>query len=604
MASDVRMNASPPPLLAWLCVLFSLLICPYQAYSQPVNNHNQPGTIAQTDYGSIELAAPHLHVAPGAKFHVMLRHRIKDGWHVYWRNAGDSGDGTQIKWDLPDGFFAGEILYPEPQPYDIAGFTNYVFHKKAELLIPFEVSKSVPEGLYQLRAKVSWLVCADICVPADGETLLTIEVAQRNDVSFSPHFADILAAEEALPKSFETPISFSISGEELHLTLPQLNEQSEQLKSAYFFPLRNDLIEHAAEQELKQADSGAAPTLVLLLQPGAEIGTDPIKGLLKLGKRPAKWVEAIPGANTVPASPDKKMNKPTTLGLGTALLFAFLGGLILNLMPCVFPVLSLKIAHFIDASGRNARHMRAGGLFFALGIFAMFGMLFAVIAALRISGISVGWGFQLQDPWIVFALVALMMLIGLNLAGLFEMGTSLQNLGSARESGGHFGAFLTGLLAVIVASPCTVWFMAPAVGYTLLQPLTQTALVLAALAFGFALPMLLVSWLPGASRIMPGPGAWMQTAKQLLAFPMFATAAWLLWTLQALVGSDGLLLALFALILIALGAWAWGHGQKIFSGRWVWVIVAIASIASSFYLLRNLQAYALAEKMHKLTALK
>lgn len=542
-------------LLGAICAL----LLPGLALAQPVN----------TGHLSAELVSATQGVAPGQTIHVALRQKIQQGWHTYWRNAGDSGEATKLTWMLPPGWTASDFTWPTPHRLPVGPLTNYGY--EGEVLLPVALTapaSAKPGSTVTLQAAAAFLVCADICVPEDA--VLTLQMP----VTAGPAPADPLwgvRIEKTLaeaPKPAGLTAAFETQGPLVRLAITGAPLKGVDAAGAYFFPFSGTAIDHAKPQAIERGPDG----LTLSITPGHDLlsPTPPrqLAGILAVGDK-AYEVAAVPGPPPPGASglgpPPVKAVAPAgaaNLGLASAAVFALLGGLILNLMPCVFPVLAMKAASLAGHGGQQAEARRQG-LAFGAGVLATFLGLAAVLIALRAAGSAVGWGFQLQDPPVVATLALLMLLVALNLSGVFEIGTSLQGVGSGLAiRGGLAGSFFTGVLAVVVAAPCTAPFMGPALGWALIQPPAAALAVFLALAVGFALPFVAVAFVPGLLTRLPRPGAWMEVFRKALAFPMYAAVAWLVWVLTVQVGSDAVPRILGAAVVLALAAWIAGAAQR------------------------------------------
>jgi thiol:disulfide interchange protein len=505
-------------------------------------------------------------VAPGQTIHVALRQKIQKGWHTYWRNAGDSGEATQIKWTLPAGWSAGDFVWPAPHRLPIGPLVNYGFEDEVYLPVPITAPATARPGeTVTLNAAAAFLVCAEICVPEDAKLSLTLPVTAgpaADDPKWGPAIRKTLA--EA-PKPAGLSAAFEKRGELLKLAVTGGPLSGADVSKAYFFPYSGAVIDHAKPQPIERGPQG----LTLTMTPGYAFQAEPpkeIAGVLSLGDK-AYEVTAVAGP---PPAGAAGLGPPaaTASGVGgsftvpTAALFALLGGLILNLMPCVFPILAMK-ATSLARHAHGRREAQVQGLAFGAGALATFLVLAGVLIALKAAGSQVGWGFQLQSPAVVAALALLMLAVALNLSGVFEVGTSLQGAGSGLASrGGLSGAFFTGALAVVVAAPCTAPFMGPAIGWALTQPAAASLTVFAALGVGFALPFVAVTFAPGLLARLPRPGPWMDVFKKAMAFPMYGAAAWLLWVLAQQVDAVILARVLAAAIVLALAAWIAGAAQR------------------------------------------
>jgi thiol:disulfide interchange protein DsbD len=527
------------------------------------------GQAVDTGHLSAELVARDVSVAPGATTYVALRQKIDDGWHTYWRNPGDSGEPTKIAWTLPAGWTAGEIVWPAPERQVIGPLVNYGY--EGEVLLPVAVtapSTARPGETVTLKAHATFLVCEEICIPEEADLTLNLSVAEglaKPDPRWGEPIARTLAAAPA-PAGFEA--RFARQGETLKLAITGAALRGADVSKAYFFPFDGTAIDHAKPQAIERGPDG----LTLTLTPGyAFQAPEPPKalaGVLSLGDRAYEIAapEGAPPAGAAglgaPPPPRADAGAGADLGLLAAAAFAFLGGLILNLMPCVFPILAMKAASLAGHAHEQAAARRQG-LAFGAGVLATFLALAGVLIALRAGGAAAGWGFQLQSPPVVAALALLMLAVALNLSGVFEVGTSLQGAGSSLAGRrGLAGAFFTGALAVVVAAPCTAPFMAPALGWALTQAAPAALAVFLALGLGFALPFVAAAFAPGLLSRLPRPGPWMDALKKFLAFPMYGAAAWLVWVLTVQAGSEALARLFAAAVVLALAAWLVGVAQR------------------------------------------
>jgi thiol:disulfide interchange protein DsbD len=524
---------------------------------------------ARTEHLEVELAPQTRSAAPGSTIYVAVRQKIASGWHTYWRNPGDAGQATQLTWTLPKGWKAGEIVWPTPQRFVTGPLMNYVYADEVYLPVPIEAPASARPGeTVAIRAKADFLVCSDICVPESTEVSLELPVT-AGSAELDPRFGEAVSkALAAAPKPEGLPAAFAFDGTAVKLAVTGPAVRGADVSHAYFFPYDGAAIEHIKPQKAERGAEG----LTLILEPGQafKAGKPPsgMAGVLSLGDR-AYVIEAEPGP--IPAGAYGLSAAVTTtpagagapaMGLLAAAAFAFLGGLILNLMPCVFPVLSMKAA----ALARHVEHPRAAraeGLAFLAGVVATFLVLAGVLIAARAGGQAVGWGFQLQSPAVVAVLALLMLLVGLNLSGVFQLGTSVQGAGAGLSArGGLAGAFFTGALAVVVAAPCTAPFMAGAIGWAVTQPPAAALLVFLFLGLGLAAPFTILSFAPGLFRRLPPPGGWMEGFRRVLAFPMYGAAAWLAWVFAVQAGTLALPFLFAAALAAAFAAWAWGVGQR------------------------------------------
>ncbi|MBY0566257.1 MAG: thioredoxin family protein [Hyphomonadaceae bacterium] len=532
-------------------------------------------------------------VAPGETFTIILRQQINEGWHTYWRNPGDSGEPTQLTWQSPNGWQAGEIQWPTPEAIPFATLVNFGY--EGEILYPIELTAPANARVgdaANFTVEIYALVCADICIPETSIATLSVPIAAqgRDDPQWAPRIAEAVAA---LPRREQGVDARITAGDPARISVTLPNASA--IRNVRFFPFSADVLVASEPQNPRVGAAGASFELRGGIAP--DIGQTPVQGVVAYEiEQGGAWVhrgveiEAQPGepladtdAAPAPMSSDYPLaelegaaapSSAAPMDVTAVLLamgLAFLGGLILNIMPCVLPVLSVKALQF--AGGGHASETRKHGFFYFAGVMATFLALAGALIALRGAGEAVGWGFQLQAPWVTSALALLFFAIGLNLLGVFEIGGSLQNAGGElTQRGGSAGAFFTGALAVIAATPCTAPFMAGAIGVAITQSALITLLIFTALALGFALPLTLLHFAPALQRLIPKPGVWMDRAKQVLAFPMFAAAAWLAWVLAEQAGSSGVL----SLLLVASAL-----GLVLLTLRWgrVWLIVGVAILA-------------------------
>ncbi|HUR89661.1 MAG TPA: thioredoxin family protein [Ramlibacter sp.] len=524
-------------------------------------------------------------VAPGKPVWVGLQLAHKPGWHTYWKNAGDSGLPTQLQWTLPAGVTAGEIAWPVPKKIPVGNLANYGYEGTVLLPVPLTVGvgfkPSLPGRNLEVKVHANWLVCKKECIPEEGDFALKIPVGGSTALN-APAFD---AAFKAQPEALDAASRVEIDGDAIKVTVAGL-PAAVQGKTLGFFPESVEVIETAAP--VQQAWQGANWTgrVPLSLQRSQSPAVMPI--VLTLGnegwrteaKVASAWPAVAAAAGVSPALENAlRTSAPPAppLSLWAALAGALLGGLILNLMPCVFPILAIKVMGFTRHAD-DVRAHRTAGLAYSAGVVASFLVLGALIVGLRAAGEQLGWGFQLQSPVFVALLAALFTLIGLNLAGMFEFGRFVpQSIASHEAKHPVVNAFLSGVLAVAIASPCTAPFMGASLGYAIAVPASQSLLVFLALGAGMALPYLAASWLPMVARVLPKPGAWMDVFRKLMAFPMFATVAWLVWVVGQQAGIDGAGTLLGLLVALAMVMWALTlHG----SARRVAATIAIVFLAA------------------------
>ena len=526
-----------------------------------------------------ELIAATDAIVPGQPLTVGLRLKHENEWHTYWQVPGVSGLPTQIQWQLPAGFNAGPIAWPHPKRLPVGPLMNFGYEGETLLLTTVQVPADLPVGTpVTLNAKALWLECKDVCIPGDAQVKLTLPVKPQAAASSS---AALFKAAQARVPGSALAASASIDGNRIRVVLSP--PAGKTLDKFEFFPLEEGRIEAAAPQLLKNEGGQSAIYLTAAKPIAPDFKT--LKGVVVANGGPgyaSGWTNVVQaplsaGAVGAAAGSTSATGAGSSMSLLAALGTAFLGGLILNLMPCVFPVLSLKLiglAQHRTHSGPMAAH----GVAFAVGVVLSFVLLAALLIGLQQAGSALGWGFQLQTPWVVAALTVLFFGIGLNLLGVFEftMATGVANLKAAdalAHKSDWRGSFGTGVLAVIVASPCTAPFMGAALGYAITQPAVIALSVFAALGVGMAAPYVLLTLFPSLLAKLPRPGRWMELFKQFMAFPMFATCVWLLWVLAQQVDAGGVALALGVLVAVGFTLWALGlsqRGARVF--RWVAVV--------------------------------
>ncbi len=523
------------------------------------------------------LVSSHDSVAPGGSFYIALRTQLDDHWHTYWRNPGDSGEPVQIDWVLPEGVTAGRINWPLPKTVPTGPIINYGFEGAPLFPVKFTVSADAePGSVINITANFYYLVCKDVCIPEKGNVSLPIAIGEMaEDIGWK---TEIDAALAATPRRGGVQGAIKKSGDVLEMSFANLPEGD--FSGAYFFPYDQGVLLHSDPQNIVRGSSGlrlttkpdyawdsATPKIfegVLTYQSGGEtVGTN-----IALAVGSSIDIGAA-------ATPKAAVGGVT---LWTAIIGALIGGLILNLMPCVFPVISIKALSIAKSAHGERSKIRREAWLYTAGVMATFLILTIALLALKAGGSEIGWGFQLQSPKVVAVLAVLLFVIGLNLIGAFEFGTGLQNTGTElTQKSGAAGSFFTGALAVIVATPCTAPFMAGAVGYALAQPALITLAVFMALAIGFALPFLLIAYMPGLLSKLPKPGPWMARFKEILAFPMFAAAIWLVWVLSLQAGEGGVLYALLAML--AAGLAIWFFKGKSLLGKALGLVSVLAAIA-------------------------
>jgi len=565
--------------------------------------------------------APHVHVQMvvpasslnrGQAVNAGLYFKIDQGWHVYWKNAGDAGEPPHMRWTLPDGITAGPLQFPAPKRLPLGPLMDFGYED--EVLFPFTVTAAATAkpGPAVLHAKVDWLVCQASCIPGKAELEVSREVLDHPGIA-APVASDadlFKRLSGRLPKSLPANIKafFQPTKDGFRLSIGTGQKEP----TAAFFPADQDIIDNPAPQKITSSPNG----LVLDLKKDANLAANPsqLKGVIELSGGRTYEIAAIPGSglkaaivDSAPASPtpaptptapvsaspspapsasvpsavalsipapaQAPTNPFSAIGLLRATGLAFLGGLLLNLMPCVFPVLFLKGLSLVNSGNEERHRLRTHGFVYALGILASFWALVALLLGLRAAGATLGWGFQFQSPVFLLLMAGLLFFLGLSLAGQFEIGLTLTGAGgSLAAKQGYTGSFFTGVLAVVVATPCTAPFMGAALGYALAQSAGVTFAVFTALALGLAVPYVALTLQPAWTRILPSPGVWMEVLKQAVAVPIFATAIWLAWVLAGAYGASLLAALLACFLLLAIAGWFLGRWP---AKRWATIIAAL-----------------------------
>ncbi len=517
-------------------------------------------------------------VQPGQPFTVALRLEHTPHWHTYWINPG-TGLVTSLAWTLPEGVTAGDIQWPAPKALKDRSGTIVGNGYEGDLLLPVTITPPAtlaPGSKLTLKVAAEWLMCEDSCMPGNADLQLTLPVtteAAAPHPTFGPRLAAVLAN---LPR-VEAPwiLNASRSGSTITLAVTPSAPIAHQPTGLRFFADDN-LVAYELPQTI-EPDGQGGYVLTLPVSPDGPQDAANLTGVLTAengwradGSLPGLRVDVpftkagapVGQVSDLPqgGSETRPTPAPATTGLLGTLALAFIGGLILNLMPCVFPVLGIKILGFVNQAGNARSKVVAHGLVFTLGVLLSFWALAGVLAVLRTGGAELGWGFQLQSPAFVYALTILMLVFAMNMSGVFEFGLSATGVGAGLQmKEGYAGSFFTGILATVVATPCSAPFLAPALGAALALTVVESFVIFTAIAIGLATPYLLLSIFPQAIKVLPRPGAWMETFKQFMAFPLYATVAFLVWVLAGQTSEGGMLMALFGLVLVALGVWFYGR---------------------------------------------
>lgn len=543
-----------------------------------------PGPV-KAQHLTAELTTLRPQITPGGTLQAGLVLTLEENWHVYWVNAGDSGEPPSIKWTLPKGITAGPLQFPPPQRLPLGPLMDYGYEEQVAYPFTLTAAPDLKPGKVHLDAHVNWLVCAAQCFPGKAHLGIDVDVVP-GPLPDPPLVGTLGQAVKSLPGPLPANMSASAVGDAKSLGLTV--HTGSRITDAEFYPYLQDVcsngqcspgtvISNPAPQPFEPLPDGVR--MVLQRAPDVTSLPQTLHGLLKISDSEAYdiTVPVKPGpvaplqaaAKGAGASSSSEVTLVGELGL------AFLGGLVLNLMPCVFPVLFLKGLGLVNSSTEEKHRQRLHGLVYTLGIVLSFWTVVAVLLLFRAGGKQVGWGFQLQSPGFVAVLASVVFFLGLSLAGQFEIGLSLTSAGgSLAQKQGYAGSFFTGVLATVVATPCMGPMLGAAVGFALSQPIALTFLVFTVLALGLALPYLLLTLQPQWISILPKPGAWMEVLKQFTAVPLFATATWLAWVYGQLYGQDGLnrmALLLLSFLILAIAGWALGR----WPARWSSLVAAV-----------------------------
>ena len=550
------------------------------------------GAEQRTQYSTVELIAESASLpADGGTVTVGFYLRPDPKWHAYWINPGDAGKEVSIRWTLPEGMEAGELQYPAPHviPFDI--FNTYGFDEAILLLTDIAVPPLDSADEVELKARVSWVVCDDeLCVPERAELAITLPVGDGgSDADNAPRFD---AARAKQPQAVDWPARFELVEGQVNVGVAV----PEAVFDPYLFVATKRLVRYdeqaSAETPFGLQFSMDAGTKADRIEETAAVlsyrdadGTDR-SALLSIANADGPLADVMAAADPVSSGgtgAGAGSVSGTGMGLATAILFGLLGGIILNLMPCVFPILSMKVLGLVEMSGVDRKTARSSGIFYTFGILVAFAAIAIALIALREAGSAAGWGFQMQSPSVNLGLGLLMVAIAMNLAGVYEFGLRMMGIGQSLTTDSSNSerrkSFFTGLLAVVVATPCTAPFMAGALGYALAQPAVVALAVFLALGLGLALPYLLLSFAPGLGGMLPKPGPWMAKLRGVLAFPMLLFALWLFWIVGRQLGASSMAVALLSALLLAFALWAYGQAASA-KLRPAWYATAIAGFAA------------------------
>ncbi len=546
--------------------------------------HGRAQATVTAPHLTVQLVVPPAQIYPGQNFTAGLYFKLAPGWHVYWSNAGDSGLPPAIDWNLPADITAAPMQFPAPQRLPLGPLMDFGYQNQVLFPIPINVASGFkPSGpTASLGGKVTWLVCREVCVP--GKATLSVD---RPALSSPPASPGTISADAQLIDRFRNTLPQPLpASDRAHFqttphgfTLAIQTGRHEQ--SAEFFPFDSGILANAAPQPVQPYGNG----IRLTLTKDSNLTTTPaqLSGVLVLSNGRAYSIHATPGTLALAAA------HSSSSGLLRIVLLAFLGGAILNLMPCVFPVLFLKGLALVQSSTEERRKLRLHGLTYTLGIVVSFWIIVSILLALRAAGHNLGWGFQFQSPIFLAVLALFLFFLGLSLAGQFEIGLSLTSAGSGLAAKqGYTGSFFTGVLAVVVATPCTAPFMGAAIGYALSASAVTSIAVFTAVALGLAAPYLLLAFNPAWTRLLPRPGAWMEILKQAVSIPIFGTVIWLVWVFNQTAAAASLIFLLSAFLLLAIAGWILGRWPAKASATIAAVLVLAAAVAVPVWAIHTL----------------
>jgi thiol:disulfide interchange protein len=574
--SPVRMRIRKLPFHVLVTLALAAVVwCGFSAHSQKTAQES-----VTTPHVTVRLLVPPAQIFPGQNFLAGLDFKMEDGWHVYWTNAGDSGEPPDLDWMLPPGVTAGAMQFPAPKRLPLGPLMDFGYEDEVVFPVPMQVAADFqPKGAQtSIGGHVTWLVCREVCIP--GKAYLS---ASRTALASAPSAPSVDAAAQALIAKYQAleprPLpagdsaSFQPAAKGLVLDVTTGAQQA----SAQFFPLDETVIANAAPQPAKPVPDGVE--LALTKDENLQAVPKTLNGVIELADGTAWVVHATP-AETAARGPAAAGGLSGLGAIGQAAALAFVGGILLNLMPCVFPVLFIKGLALVQSSQQERRELRAHGWMYTLGILVSFWAVVGLLLVLRAAGRQLGWGFQFQSPIFLAVIAMLLFFLGLALAGQFEIGLSLTHAGgSLAQQNGYTGSFFTGVLAMVVATPCTAPFMGAAIGYALAHSSLVSFAVFTALGLGLALPYLALAYFPGWARLLPKPGAWMEVLKQAIAVPIFATVIWLVWVFAQIAGTNALIGLLAAFLLLAIAGWVLGRwpGERLAAS--VAVVIGVFAVA-------------------------
>lgn len=520
-------------------VLACLLFSGVHSYAQPV----------RTQHLTVELITETDTIAPNHDFLAGVHFVLDRGWHIYWINAGDAGEPPHVEWQLPAGIVAGNLQFPAPERLPLGPLMDFGYENEVLLPVPMLTNSSLQPGSREtLRGALHFLVCSNVCIPGHADLKETVGVAAQMG-AVNPRTEPLfLTAEHNLPRSLPSGASLSVTQTSTAFVVQLTTGQ--RIASAEFYPFDQNIIANAAPEKSEPLANGVRITLQRAQ--GAQIQKQ-LRGVIKLPDGMAYQFKSV--ITSMPIA-----SRATGISLWRVLGLAFLGGLILNLMPCVFPVLFIKGLSLVQSSGEERKRLRAHGAVYTFGILVSFWTIVAVLLLLRTGGSHLGWGFQFQSPYFVAIMALLFFFLGLSLAGQFDIGLSVTSAGGKMAGrGGYTGSFFTGVLATVVATPCTAPFMGAAIGFALSQSIATTFAVFTLLALGLAAPYVLLTIEPAWTRLLPRPGVWMLYLKQAVSIPIFLAVIWMVWVFGQVAGGNSVAALLAGMLVTAIAGWVLGH---------------------------------------------
>ncbi len=540
----------------------------HSAPPQAPSTQIEKSAVKQEEPVQARLIAEEQEVQPGHPFWVGVELKMAKGWDTYWINPGDSGFATQVKWKLPEGFQAGPLMWPYPEKFTTDSLVAFGYTDSVLLMTEITPPNNLAaDQKITLQADVTWLACNDSCVPGNASLTLALPITDQTPRSGAEEKALFADARKALPEKEES-LKVTTQADHYILQFKPLAGAEE----ALFIPEQNEVIDYQAPQILS-TKNGEMALSVKRAHPEGE--SSALKGVLLVSDHGKTFKKAISVDSAISATPSSG-GVDGVSSVGVAAIFAFLGGLILNVMPCVLPVVALKIFSFVKMAQQRRSLILQHGALFSGGVLLSFWILSGALMILRAYGEGVGWGFQLQEPVFVVILASLLFMLGLSLFGVFEIGTSLISLGAkspaSSTSSPLSSSFMSGVLATLVATPCTGPLLGPALGFAMTLPPIQTMMIFTAMGLGMAFPYLLFSAFPQLVRFLPKPGNWMIAFKQIMGFLMMGTVVWLVWVFGAQTDNLATFILMAALLVMAIGGWIfgkWGAFNRPKVSRWI-----------------------------------